>query len=60
MGVIVGLKDDHIEVQVDDKIHQVYQSKKFYCGSVVFKSKFPLKIGYAMTIHKAQGMTIKD
>lgn len=27
-------------------------------GKIVFRSKFPFKIAYAMTIHKAQGLTI--
>lgn len=74
MGTVVGIEDDFLLVQIDetknivsvgietwDKVKYTYnyETRKIESVSIGSFSQFPITLGWAVTIHKSQGMTIE-
>ena len=68
-GVVVGFEDDAVIVKSNGKDIRVYMhdfelleldNESLEAVGVVTLSQFPIKLAYAITIHKSQGMSINS
>ena len=63
VGTVISIKAHHIAVQFDN-IPETYQVEKVKSRFVVlkniyvFRKQFPLILGFAVTIHKCQGLSL--
>ena len=62
-GVVESILVDFGDVTSDDKLHQLTRVKsKFQIPekAYVIRQQFPITIAYSITIHKSQGLTLRN
>lgn len=58
IGIVVGLRGDSVSVESRGKLYDLEPRKFFFESLGVTVWQVPLRLAYAMTIHRAQGLTL--